>query len=341
LKVAVRLVALKLLTALTYSKASRSSKQEDDGMNGKVISVIMLNVCIFLLASAVAAVQLPGPLVDTEWLATNMDKDKIVVLDVRRESDVSKHGFIPRSRLWKWDNVRVDRVINGVALESMVPTSEQFETIMRDLGINNDTPVVIVPMSSDTSSLTMGTRAFWTFKYFGHDNVALLDGGTSKWIDEKREVSTLSAEAKEAGNLKVKSQNDDIAASTEEVTAASGNKKVQLIDGRTPDFYLGEKKKEYVYAKGHIPGARNFPPALLIDPSTNAFKPVSELRQLLSDNGVDVNKAVITYCDSGHLSTGIWFVLHELIGNKNVKLYDGSMHEWTKDDKRPVTMKEE
>jgi thiosulfate/3-mercaptopyruvate sulfurtransferase len=314
-------------------------KQEDKSM--KKLLIVAVAITALLLASFAAAVQLPGPLVDTEWLAKNMGEKQLVIVDVRLEDDIGKYGFIPNARLWKWADVRVDRIVKGVALEGMLPTKEQFETLMKNLGVNNDSVVVIVPVSSTPSTLTMGTRAYWTFKYFGFKDVALLDGGTFKWIAEKREVLKAPSEVKAAGNFKVKSEDDSISASTEEIIDVIKNKNVQLIDGRTPDFYLGKKKKDYVYAKGHIPGSKNIPHTSLINPDTKTFRPVSELKQLFSDNGIDVNKPAITYCDSGHLSTGLWFVLHELLGNKNVKQYDGSMHEWTKDANRPVTTEKE
>ena len=119
------------------------------------------------------------------------------------------------------------------------------------------------------------------------------------------------------------------------------NKNAQVIDARTADFYLGQSKKDYVYAKGHIPGAKNVSHTDLADPKSRAFKSRDELKKMLAGAGLDAQKPAITYCDSGHLSTGQWFVMHELLGNKNVKLFDGSMHEWTKKPERPVSTQRE
>lgn len=177
-------------------------------------------------------------------------------------------------------------------------------------------------------------------KYFGHDQVALLNGDMAKWTAEKKESSFIPTSAGTSSAYRIKAVRGELLAKTADVMAAVDKRGAQLADGRTADFYLGQKK-DYVYAKGHIPGAKIFANTQLQDPKTKAFKSTAELNALLAKSGIDGSKPVITYCDSGHLSTGLWFVAHELMGNKKAALYDGSMHEWTKDAKRPVTTAQE
>jgi len=298
--------------------------------------VTILITSLFAFTGTSFAIQVPGPLVETDWIIKNQDNKNLVVLDVRNKPNLEKYGYIPDSRLWAFENVRVNRTINGIELEGMVPTQEQFKTTMQQLGITNDTAVVIAPLVESTSTLTMGTRAYWTFKYYGHSNVSILNGGVTKWISDGNKTVKHPAEVKEQSTYIVKSVNDGISATTEEVAKSSQGNGVQLIDGRTPDFYVGEKKKDYVFAPGHIPTAKDFPHTLILDEKTKTFQPASTIKQLFADKGIDIAKPSIVYCDSGHLSTGLWFVLHELLGNQGVKQYDGSMHEWTKDSQRPV-----
>ena len=112
----------------------------------------------------------------------------------------------------------------------------------------------------------------------------------------------------------------------------------RIIDSRTEDYYLGTEQKDYVYAKGHISGAKNFPHSLIVNRETAAtFLPKDDLAGLMQAKGIDTGAPAISYCDSGHLGTGSWFILHELLGNKQVKQYDGSMHEWTKNEANPIT----
>jgi thiosulfate/3-mercaptopyruvate sulfurtransferase len=324
-----------------YAVSKKTEYHEDKNMNMKQILITAVIMTALLLASFAAAVQLPGPLVETEWLSNNFNTKDLVILDVRQKKDMGVYGFIPNARLWEWSTVRVNRVINDVALEGMVPTKEQFEKLMSDLGVNNNSAVIIVSTFDNTPNMTMATRAYWTLKYFGHDKVSILDGGMAKWASEKRDKTDKPAEVKEKGDFKVTKERAELSASTKDVLKAIEDKKTFLLDGRTPDYYFGENKKDYVSAKGHIPGAKYLPHTELMDPNTKTFKSITVLKELLAKYGVDAKKPAITYCDSGHLSTGLWFVMYELMGNKNVKQFDGSMHEWTKDPKRPVTTEKE
>lgn len=314
-------------------------------------------------ATTAFALEASGPLVDTGWLAKNLQDKTLVVLDVRADTTSFAQkpapaapalpgmnpcgakkagpketaGHIPGARLWDWKTVRVKRVIDGVELDGMVPTKEQFETVMRDLGVNNDSVVVITADWGDTPTLAFATRAYWTLKYYGYDKVALLDGGTFKWNAERRPVSTDTSAAIAKGDFSVRTERRDLLATTPDVEVAVASQSAQLVDGRTADFFLGQSQKDYVFAKGHIPGSRNLAHTELIDSQTHALKPIGELQKIAATQKVDAAKPMIVYCDSGHLSSGPWFVFHELLGDKSVKLYDGSMHEWTKRQKPATT----
>jgi thiosulfate/3-mercaptopyruvate sulfurtransferase len=301
-------------------------------------------------ATASFALELPGPLVQTDWLAKNLQDKNIVVLDMRadtksftakaagapnipgmnpcgaKKSKAETAGHIPRARLWDWKTVRAKRMIDGMELDGMVPARDKFEAMMREHGVNNDSVVVITADAAETSTFTFATRAYWTLKYYGHDRIAVLDGGTVKWKAENRPLSS-DTTTPAAGNFSARTERREMLATTADVEAAVKNKTAQLLDGRTANYYLGQEKKDYVYAKGHIPGAKNLAHTQLVDEKTHALKSTADLKKLVSGAGIDPSKPTITFCDSGHLSSGQWFVLSELMGNKNARLYDGSMHE--------------
>lgn len=305
------------------------------------------------LATGASALDLPGPLVQSDWLAKNLLDKGLVVLDVRadtksfsastsgapaipgmntcgaKKSKGETAGHIPGARLWDWKSVRTKRAVDGLELDGVVPTKEQFEAKMRELGVNNDSAVVLTADAGDTPSLTFATRAYWTLKYFGHDKVAILDGGTAKWKADKKEM-TAEAGTVTPGNFAARTERREMLASAADVEAAVQSKQSQLVDGRTASYYLGQEKKDYVFAKGHIPGAKNVAHTQLVDDKTHTFQSAEALKKLLTGAGLDPAKPTITYCDSGHLSTGQWFVLSEVLGNKSARLFDGSMHEWTK-----------
>ena len=105
---------------------------------------------------------------------------------------------------------------------------------------------------------------------------------------------------------------------------------------------MGMWKKPVLASAGHIPSAKVFPNELLTGPAApNKFFPAEKMKQLVDQLGLKSTGNTITYCNTGHLASGSWFVMHELMGNKNVKLYDGSMHEWTLEKRPTVAMKME
>lgn len=308
----------------------------------------ILFLLIAVIASPANAVQVPSPLVETGWLADNLNN--VVVLDVRNGaaelSAFTTAGHIPGAVLINWSTVRVTRVIDGITLTRMVPTKEQFSALMQANGVNSDSAIVITSKGSVADDITEGTRLYWTLKYFGHDNVAVLNGGTAKWLREKRAVSTAPS-APLTGNFTAYVERTEINATTNDVLSAMDNdrhkrrhkegKDTQLVDARDLTYYLGMVSKSYVYAKGHVPGAKNFSGLMLFDPDLGTFLAKEIVLEALHAMGIDADDPTITICNSGHEASGLWFFLHEIVGNQNVKLYDGSMHEWTMDPNRPVT----
>lgn len=302
-------------------------------------------------AGSAGALELPGPLVQTGWLAANLKSRQLVILDVRTDPQNFNNqpppntkpdpkapltGHIPGARLWDFKLVRENRVIDNVLIDKMVPAKRNFEALMRELGVRNDSAVVVVVNANDSVNVTMGTRAYWTLKYFGHDRTALLDGGTGKWVAEKRPVSYVTTKfAKSA--YAVAGERRELLATSAEVEAALLDKSAQLVDGRTADFYVGQSITNDARARGHIPEAKMLSHVELMDEKSRIFKPLDELRKLAETYSIDPAKPAITYSDTGLRGSGAWFALSELLGNTDVRLYDGSMHEWTRSPARLVS----
>ncbi len=302
---------------------------------------------------AFAATRVPGPLVDTAWLAAQHDNAGIAIIDVRDDpanfdrqlSDKEKAdpkspivGHIPSARLLDWKLVRETREIDGVKLDKMVLTPESFEKLMRQLGVGNDQAVIVVTNGKDSNSVTMGTRVYWMLKYYGHDNMALLDGGLKKWLAESRPVA-FDKPAIAPSQFVAGKPRTELFASLADVEKAVSGRAAQLIDGRTADYYVGQNMTSDVKGKGHLPGARMMAHKDLVDEKTGTFLPRGELLAMASEAGIAAEGETITYCNTGHLGSGPWFVMSELLGNSKAKLYDGSMHEWTKNSSRPVSRK--
>lgn len=311
-------------------------------------------IASFISASATAATRVPGPLVDTTWLASNFGNPDVVIIDIRSETssfdraptDKEKadskapiFGHIAGARFLEWKNVRESREVDGIKLDKMVPVPATYESMMRKLGVINDQAIIIVTSSKNSDALTMSTRFYWTLKYFGHDNMAILDGGLKKWQAEGRQLILDNPSIAPSQFSASKSRPEVLALLSDVEQVVKGQAPVQLVDGRTADYYVGQNMTSDVRAKGHIPGARMHAHADLIDDKSGTFLPREELLARVRDTGISVEKDSISYCNTGHLASGSWFVLSELLGNSKAKLFDGSMHEWTKDSSRPVTKK--
>lgn len=296
-----------------------------------------LFLSLFSLPLVANALQLEQPLVDVDWLAEH--QNQVVILDIRaRPKNYLQKGHIPNAVLIEWKKIRANKQVGKVLLEKLVPDKQDFADFMASKGVSNDSTVIITSQGKNSSDVTMATRLYWTLKYFGFDNMAILNGGTEKW---KAMGFPLSKEPviPKHGQFSIMTERTELLATTDDIEHAITDQNIQLIDTRPLNFYLGLTIKPYVYKKGHIPTAKNFPhemvtywkaPAVMMD--------MMEIQNSLDALEIDAQKPSIAYCNSGHLATGAWFILSELLDNKEARLYDGSMHEWTKDPSRQTVM---
>lgn len=323
----------------------------------------ILSLCLLGAAAPSFAAQVPGPLVNTEWLAGNL-KD-VVVIDVRRDPQTflrkaggggevagvqacgakgaagGVSGHIPGSALVEWKELAVKTKTDGIELFDSVPDKAAFEALMQRSGVKKDSAIVIANPGDGAPAVADGARLYWTLKYYGYDNVALLDGGVAKWATEKRDIE-FGRSKTEAGNWTAGAERRELLATLDDVQAASTSGSAQIVDIRTPEFYLGlTHKADKVAKKGHVPGAKNLPFLVLAKESDKGttFYAVDDLRRVSTELGIDPSKPVITHCNTGHLAASGWFVMHELLGDKQARLYDGSMNEWAADPARPVSNK--
>ena len=314
----------------------------------KRLAAPVLSVGLGLLAGLAQAVTLPGPVVDTAWLAAN--QAEVQVFEVRAnaktftgkpefETDaksgkkvlVEAAGHLPGSRLLDMKNMRTDRKYGELTVKYMIPEMGAFEKVMQAAGADADKPIVLVPVGTEVTDLDDALRVYWQLKVYGEDKIAVLDGGLAAWLLEGRPFSS-DAVAPRTGNWRAAADRSaQYFADSEDVAKAIASKSATLVDARDLRQYHGLGKRDYVYAFGHLPGAKVLPPDLLTKTAGGAVKLQSPAtyRGLLAAQGIDPEKASISYCNSGHLSSGPWFVMSELLGVKGSRLYDGSLHQWT------------
>jgi thiosulfate/3-mercaptopyruvate sulfurtransferase len=277
-------------------------------------------------------------LVSAEWLAQNMQS--VVVLDVRDDVRTFRsEGHIARAVVVRWSAVRATGKEDGATLENVLPPPAQFAALMRKSGVNSDSSIVIASRGMSAGDIFMQTRLYWQLRYYGHDDVAILDGGAAAWTSDKHALAKRPVRFR-TGNWEVKAERKDLLATTAEVERAIQSHSPVLLDTRGMREYLGlDRDASRVSAPGHIPGAKFFNSSLFLTQSpAPRFRSLADSRQLAAGLGVDVGQPAIAYSNTGDSAAAVWFVLSELLGNKRVAVYDGSMQAWTKSQARPRTM---
>jgi thiosulfate/3-mercaptopyruvate sulfurtransferase len=299
------------------------------------------------------AVDLPGPLVNSAWLADH--RPEVQVVEVRSdfasfakqpvfETDkktgkknlVDVGGHLPGARLVDFKEVRTERMLGDRKTKFLAPEGPDFEARMQAAGVMADKPIVLVPMGQNITDIDEALRLYWTFKLRGEDRVAVLDGGAAGWLAEGREVST-AAPAAVKGTWKAGPDRLQYVATSEQVDQASRQQTEQLVDARGLPQFFGTSKAPTVEGFGHVAGAKNLAPELLTRSANGAlyFHPAKTYDALMRANGIDPQAPAVAYCNTGHLASGAWFVMSEIVGNHKASLYDGSMSLWTR-EKRPL-----
>ena len=283
-----------------------------------------------------------GVVVSTEWLAAHLTEAALRVIDIRGKvlPPGSKPRYVPKRQDYDASHIPgavfVDWTRDIVDLEDPVPVQiarpDAFAAKMGVLGVGDGTLVV----AYDDYDHIFAGRLAWALRYYGHDDVVVLDGGWSRWVAERRPTTPdipVLAPARFTARPR-----QPLRRSADEVARVLGDGQVLLIDARPPDQYSGAVSA--AGRGGHIPGARNVPYARLVDPQTGRFLPAAELARAFADAGIDVARLprlreVVVYCNGGVSCTVPQNALR-MLGRDDVAVYDGSWNEWGNDASRPV-----
>jgi thiosulfate/3-mercaptopyruvate sulfurtransferase len=265
----------------------------------------------------------PEALVSTDWVSKHANDPKVKILEVDVDTTSYEKGHIPGAIGWNWQLDLQDRVVRDVV------DPRTFAELCRRSGIRNDDTVVLYGDNNNW----FAAWALWQFKYHGHKDVRLMNGGRKKWELEKRPLVT-DAPNIARSNYEIPPTDETVRAYRDEVLGTLRQNKINLVDVRSPDEFTGKILapealigKEGAQRGGHIPGAKNIPWSKAAN-DDGTFKTADELRKLYQDAGVDFSKPTIAYCRIGERSSHTWFVLRYLLGVNNVKNYDGSWTEW-------------
>ena len=260
-------------------------------------------------------------LVDTQWVEDHLEDDTIRIVEVDENPALYAEAHIPGAIGFDWKKDLQDQVKRDFL------RPKEFGELFGGRGISNEHTVVLY---GDRNNW-FASYTYWYLKYYGHHNVKLMNGPREKWISEGRPTSTDVPEY-EAAAFKAQDGDEAIRAKRDEVLESLGSNR-KLVDVRSPAEFSGELiamagyEQEGAQRAGHIPGAASIPWAQAVK-EDGTFKEADDLRELYGGKGVSDGSSIIAYCRIGERSAHTWFVLHELLGEGDVKNYDGSWTEW-------------
>lgn len=266
-------------------------------------------------------------LVSTEWLAAHVGDPHVAVVDASMYLPTSgrdaareyAEGHVAGAVFFDLEATS-DSASN---LPHMLPTAEAFADRMSALGLSDDDDIVVYDGSGANLS---AARAWWMFRLFGHERVAVLDGGLGKWRREGRPVER-GVPARPRGHFTARSPRPDAVLDLDQVRSAAAAGSGQIVDMRSAGRFAGADPEPRPGLRGgHIPGSLNLPFQELVGPDGTVL-PADALRRRLAAAGIDLDRPVVATCGSGVSACALIHALH-LVGHEQVSLYDGAWAEW-------------
>jgi thiosulfate/3-mercaptopyruvate sulfurtransferase len=313
----------------------------------RFLAKILPGLC---LGGAVHAASLPGPLVNVAWLHDHSSAVQIV--DIRDDvnsltSDpqfetrdghkilIKVGGYIPGALSVNFWALRDKREIDGQAIHFLPPSPKNFQEVMQASLLEPDRPIVLVPTGDDSGSLQEAAYLAWELQLMGvkDDQLAILNGGTHAWIAAGYSVDTDAIAPMSTGHWLAKPVNSAFLATTPQVLQAARTPgQPLLIDARPIAQYVGVEKSIVATRPGRIPSAHPLPPSALYrvaDDGSARFLTMAQYRALIPLFSLPSKGAMIVYCNTGQYAASVWFIMHRLLGNDQVRVYPGSINEWT------------
>ncbi len=273
-------------------------------------------------------------LVETEWLAAHLSAPDVVVLDGSMHLPTSGRNakaeydaaHIPGALYFDIDAIS-DK---SSALPHMLPSTVQFASQMKKMGIGDGSRIVVY----DSEGLYSAARVWWMFRTMGHDDVAVLNGGLKKWRAENRPLEDLPPPLRTARHFTPRFRTD-LVRDWSDVKGLIGDRTTQIVDARAATRFAGSVPEPRAGLRaGHIPTSKNVPFQNLLT-LDGTLKPVAELRALFKAAGVDENRPVVASCGSGVTAGVVAFALAQL-GHPDTAVYDGSWTEWGSREDLPI-----
>jgi len=270
---------------------------------------------------------LPGPLVNVDWLAGRLKEESIRILDCtwhHPSTNLDGRNQYRGRHLPGAVHFDIDHIADPRSdLPHMIPSAADFSKKLGLLGVGDGDLVIVYDRRFGGSA---AARAWWMFRVFGYDNVAMLDGGFTRWIAEKQptEMSPVrpSPRSFSAG------YRTELVRGLAQMKSNLSTGAEQVVDARGPGKFDGTQADVFPFKRlGHIPNAVNVPWADLVHPELGTFLDPAALKKRFEDAKIDLDRPIVATCASGTVSCMTALALH-LLGREDVAVYDGSWAEW-------------
>jgi len=295
---------------------------------------MMKPLALFLLLSLTTAFAMAvQPLVSPEWVHNNRGKSEVVILDLQ-DAKAYQRYHIPgavNSNYGDWRRESANKI------PQLMTRPAQLEQLIGGLGIDNDTQVVMVTTGTGAGDMASATRVYWTFKALGHDLVSILDGGLIGYAQKRTYPLQNGVNKAEPKVFEANIRADYIPDSQAVKTAIE--KGVLAVDNRSRAEHLGIYSGSGKERPGSLPKAVNISYDWLTVNGGATFHSIDNLKKIYAANQVPLTGEQINYCHTGHRASLGWFISHELLGNEQARLYDGSTAEWALDHSLPMEQK--
>ncbi len=265
-------------------------------------------------------------LVSPEWTQAHADDPSVRLIEIagmgQDELPAYRAGHVPGAAAWQWKDMLWDSHMREF------PSPETFARRAGAAGIGNDTTVVFYG-----EDIQFGIYAWWVFRYCGHPDIRVLDGGRHRWRAEGRPLVTEVPAPAPAVSYRPMARREDMRVHRDGVLAALSDARTVILDARSPEEYGGTRvgapggPDVGAVRAGRIPGARHLYYLDLLD-TAKSFKPAAEIASLIASHATGPERDVIAYCRMSHRATVVYFALTQLLGFTRARVYDGSWTEW-------------